>query len=143
MISGPRSEGLSPVRDSRSLVSNSELEGGLLLPSSAGVELWRLWLYCFLRNHSNENFFYTWGAQSWWAERRRKLDAMLERRGYMDIIDDMNGPLVCIVWASRHRDAFAAIPNLLATPSIAGEAGFGSLRRFRHASKLETLEEVW
>ena len=55
----------------------------------------------------------------------------------MDIIDDMNGPLVCIVWASRHRDAFAAIPNLLATPSIAGEAGFGSLRRFRHASKLE------
>eukprot|EP00439_Symbiodinium_sp_Y106_P055565 s1331_g7.t1 len=31
----------------------------------------RLWLYCFLRNHTNENFFYM--------------------RGYMDIIDDMNG----------------------------------------------------
>eukprot|EP00434_Breviolum_minutum_P019689 symbB.v1.2.017368.t1/scaffold1352.1/size234417/17 len=31
----------------------------------------RLWLYCFLRNRTNENFFFT--------------------RGYMDIIDDMNG----------------------------------------------------
>ncbi|CAK9029324.1 unnamed protein product, partial [Durusdinium trenchii] len=64
----------------RSTITGGNFSGPTRGQSSSQVDeakarvlkvLVRLWLYCFLRNRSNENFFYT--------------------RGYMDIIDAMNG----------------------------------------------------